>query len=283
MLKTKVGHINFLNVLPLTYGYKHGYSEGLSIKYDIPSALNNAMKNDELDISPISSIEYAKMNDKLLLLPDICIKAERDVQSIVLLSKKNIYDITDDNITLTAKSATSHCLLKIILSQKYGANPKYNVKHIDVANPILENTTASLFIGDDALQIYLNTPSNLYCYDLGKEWFDFTGHSMVYAVWTVRKDFANNFADALSYSYNMIISGMHYGIKNKDLTIKSVINKTFFNYNQLNYYLGNIIKWDLNDKDINALITYYKWAHKCNLIEKVPEIKFANVDKLLHF
>ena len=104
MKNVRVGHINFLNVLPLTYSYKHGYSEGLEITYDVPSALNEDLKNNQLDISPISSIFYAQNNDKLLMLPNICIRADCDVTSIVLISKKPIENITDDKIILTASN-----------------------------------------------------------------------------------------------------------------------------------------------------------------------------------
>ena len=57
----KIGHINFLNILPLTYSYYHGYSNGLLLTYDVPSVLNNRIKNNQLDISMISSVEYARM------------------------------------------------------------------------------------------------------------------------------------------------------------------------------------------------------------------------------
>ena len=275
----KVGHIDFLNVLPLTYSYKHGYSKDLLIKYDVPSILNDDIKNDRLDISQISSIEYANMYDKLLILPDICVRSNSDVESIVLLSKKTIEDITDDKISLTSKSATSHCLLKIILSEKYRAKPKYEVKNINVDFPILEGTTASLFIGDDALQIYLNKPKNLYCYDLGKEWHNFTGRSMVYAVWVARKSFADKSPELLQFVYDKIISGMKNGLNNKNAAINFVINTKKISYNDLNYYLGNVIRWNLTDDDIDSLILYYELAHKIHLIDKIPEINFANVNR----
>ena len=277
MLKPRVGHINFLNVLPLTYSYKNGYSEGLDMTYDVPSALNDAIKNNRLDISSISAITYVRQSENLLLLPNICIRADLDVTSIVLISKKPIENITNDKIILTTKSATSHCLLKIILSESYGASPDYQINHVAVDNPIPQDATASLLIGDDALYMYLNTPKNLYCYDLGKEWHKLTGHSMVYAVWAVRRDFAKNSPELLKFAYNKIISGMNSGIKNKSMAIKSVLNDKPFSYEELDYYLGNIIKWDLPKNSIESLKLYYNLAYKLKLIEKLPEIEFASI------
>ena len=277
MSMPRVGHINFLNVLPLTYSYKHGYSEGLSLTYAVPSALNNDIRNACLDISPISSIEYARQSKYLLLLPNICIRADRDVQSIVLISKKPIEYIKDDKITLTSKSATSHCLLKIIMTEGYGANPTYEVENIIAEDPIPIDSVASLLIGDDALYNYLNTPKGLYCYDIGKEWHKLTGHSMVYAIWVVRRDFAKQSPELLKFAYDKIISGMNNGIQNKNLAIKSILQNKPFRYEDLDQYLGGIIKWDLPKEAVDSLMIYYQSAYKASLIDNIPEVEFANI------
>lgn len=280
MSMPRVGHINFLNVLPLTYSYKHGYAEGLSLTYAVPSALNDDIKNARLDISPISSIEYAGQSENFLILPDICIRADCDVQSIVLMSSVPIDQIRNDKIALTSKSATSHRLLKIIMAEGYGASPTYDIENISAENPIPDDSTASLLIGDDALYNYLNTPKNLYCYDIGKEWHNLTGHSMVYAVWVVRKDFAINSPKLLKFAYNRIISGLQNGIQNKKLAIKSVLSEKPFSYNDLDQYLGGIIKWDLSNEAINSLIIYYQAAQRLKLIDNVPDIEFADVKSI---
>ena len=273
----RVGHINFLNVLPLTYSYKHGFSEGLFLTYAVPSKLNSDIKNAQLDISPISSIEYARQSENLLLLPNICIRADCDVQSIVLVSKKPIEHIQNDRIILTSKSATSHCLLKIILSEGYGASPIYEIENISAENPIPADTTASLLIGDDALYNYLNTPEHLYCYDIGKEWHKLTGHSMVYAVWVVRKEFANESSELVKFAYNKIISGMQHGMQNKALAIESVLQEKPFTYEVLDQYLGGIIKWNLPKEAIDSLMIYYQSAYRLRLIDSVPNIEFADI------
>ena len=275
----KIGHINFLNILPLTYSYYHGYSNGLLLTYDVPSVLNNRIKNNQLDISMISSVEYARMSDNLLILPDVCIRADCDVESIVLISKKKIEDIKNDKIILTSKSATSHCLVKIILSEGYDANPVYQINNVEVENPIPEDSTAALLIGDDALYTYLNVPEKLYCYDIGKEWHKLTRRSMVYALWVVRKEFADKSPELLQLAYDRITFGIQNGLKNKNAAINFADKSKKISYNDLDYYLGNIIKWNLNDDGVESLITYYKLAHKLNLIENVPEIKFAHVNR----
>ena len=83
----RLGHINFLNVLPLTYGYAH---LGLSPTVGVPTKINRKLAEGALDVSQISSIEFARMSDRLVMLPGICVRADVDVQSIVLVSRKPI-------------------------------------------------------------------------------------------------------------------------------------------------------------------------------------------------
>ena len=49
----KVGHINFLNVLPLTWSYAHGAADGLQITRGVPAELNSDIINHRLDVSNI--------------------------------------------------------------------------------------------------------------------------------------------------------------------------------------------------------------------------------------
>ena len=113
-MSPRIGHINFLNVLPLNYGYEHT-AQDLQIVYGVPTFLNAELKAGRIDISNISSIEYAAQSDNLLILPKICVRADNEVTSIVLVSRKPIENIRDDKIILTSKSATAQRLLKIIM------------------------------------------------------------------------------------------------------------------------------------------------------------------------
>ena len=187
----RVGHINFLNMLPLTYSFANGGDEGLEIIRGVPSVLNSDLISGRLDVSGISSIAYARHSEELLILPQVCVGSYGPVQSIVLLSRKPIEALGKDKVILTAKSATSHCLLKIILRGAYGAIPNYYTRNITPEEPVPADATASLFIGDDALWLYHHPPAGLYLYDLGQEWKALTGQKMVYALWGVRREFAN--------------------------------------------------------------------------------------------
>ncbi len=275
----RVGHINFLNVLPLSWSYAHGSDKGLILTRGVPAVLNNDIVNHRLDVSNVSSIIYARDSDELVILPDVCISTDGAVQSIILVSRKPIEDITDDKIILTAKSATSHCLLKIILRSAYGAIPNYYIRHVTPENPIPDDAAASLLIGDDALWLYHHQQPELYYYDLGAEWKKLTGKKMVYALWVANKNFASEQPEMLQLVYDRIRQAFTQGLQHKKAAIESVIKDKPFTYAQLDEYLGPTIRWNLTDDYIDGLKTFYELAHKMNLIEHIPEIKLAAVKR----
>lgn len=279
MSEPRVGHIHFLNVLPLTWGFSHGMGKGLALTRGVPAELNRDIVSHRLDVSPVSSIIYAQHSEELCLLPDFCISSDGAVQSILLISKKPIEALKDDKIILTAKSATSHCLLKIILRRGYGAAPSYSIRSIAPDEPVPKDATASLFIGDDALWLYHHPPASLYCYDLGAEWKTLTGKKMVYAVWVATKAFATESPVLLQLVYDRIRHAFAKGIANKDAAIASVLAETPFTRRQLADYLGSVIRWELTDDFLDGLHTFYALAREMGLIDCVPPLKMAAVRK----
>ena len=274
-MSPKIGHIDFLNVLPFSYGYAHA-AQDLQIVRGVPTFLNGELKAGRIDLSNISSIEYARQSDELLILPGLCVRADDDVTSIVLVSRKPIEKIRADKIILTSKSATAQRLLKIILHESYDAAPNYETRAVSVEKPVDEDATAALLIGDDALYVYLHRPKNFYVYDLGKEWKKLTGRQMVYALWAVRKNFAAENPALFKSTYEKILLAFQYGIEHKVDAIKSVLSTKPFTFEELDKYLGGVIKWNLTAESLEALKLYYKKAYELKLIDAEPCLEFAD-------
>ena len=277
MGKAKLGHINFINCLPLTYSFeKEGFGKGLNITSAVPTVLNNDIVNNRLDVSPVSSIVYARNSEKFLIMPDVAISADGNVQSIILVSKKPIEELTNDKIILTAKSATSHCLLKIVLNKAYGARPNYYIRIIDMNRIIPEDATATLLIGDDALYANHNHQEGLYYYDIGMEWKKLTGLRMVYAVWIINRNFAKSHADLLQLVFDRVTKGFANGYQKKKQAIEMILNHKPFSFAQLDEYL-EVIKWGFSQEHQRALLIFYEMAHEMYLIDHVPKIELAEV------
>ena len=65
-MKPRVGHIQFLNCLPLYYGLvKSNALLDVELIKGTPTELNNLLISGSLDISPVSSIEYARHHGRV--------------------------------------------------------------------------------------------------------------------------------------------------------------------------------------------------------------------------
>src|SRR4029077_20919846 len=79
---------------------------------------------------------------------------------------------------------TSAALAQILLRKRYGVAPVVEPLPLDRAAETLD-VDAVLLIGDRAMRACL--PGFAHAFDLGQEWFDWTGLPFVYAIWAVRE------------------------------------------------------------------------------------------------
>lgn len=279
MNKPSLGDINFINCLPLHYGLVHGgFGSQVNVHPGTPAELNSLVVAGELDVSPVSSIIYAKHSEKLLLLPDVSISANGALQSILLVSKHPIEELRQARIALTVKSATSHGLLKIIMCHAYNGDPEYFISSLSLEGGVLDDAQAVLFIGDDALHAYHHRVPGYYYYDLGAEWKTMTGLAMVYAVWVVNRQFAAHHADLVKIVYRQVTGAFAYGLSNLPVAAEMLASQVSFSTQQLINYI-NLLNYEFTPNHKQALLTYYQLAHVLGLIDGVPEIEFAEVMK----
>ncbi len=131
----------------------------------VPTELNRRLLAGEVDIAPISSIEYGRNAERLRILPRLCVSSEGAVDSIQLVSRAPLARIT--SVAVTPESATSAVLVRVLLPDA-------------VQVPLGDAADAKLLIGDAALKSVFEDPTPHY--DLGRLWLERTGLPMVYAV-----------------------------------------------------------------------------------------------------
>src|SRR5712691_2643356 len=158
----RLGRIGYVNMAPVFFRLDADVEEIVGV----PTALNRQLIAGELDVAPISSIEYARHADRLRLLPRLCVSSEGAVESIQLISKTPLDRIR--TVAVTPESATSVVLTKVLLP---------DAVHV----PLGEEAEAKLLIGDAALRSAFEDPTPHH--DLGRLWLERTGLPMVFAVW----------------------------------------------------------------------------------------------------
>jgi chorismate dehydratase len=158
----KLGRIGYANMAPVFYRLEADVEEIVGV----PTDLNRQLIAGELDVAPISSIEYARNADRLKLLPRLCVSSEGAVESIQLISKEPLSRIR--TVAVTPESATSVVLTKVLFPDAEQV-------------PLGEEAEAKMLIGDAALKSAFEDPTPHH--DLGRLWLERTGLPMVFAVW----------------------------------------------------------------------------------------------------
>jgi chorismate dehydratase len=179
----RVGRIAALNMHPVYHHLELAASEEtLSYLDGVPTELNAAVLDGRLDVSAMSSIEYARHAHALHLLPVASIAAEGAVDSIQLFSRVPLETVR--SVAVTPHSATTVALLRILL----GPGPRFT-RLLEAPDAALAAYDGVLLIGDEALE-GLRTPFAAHHRDLSAMWRERTGLPMVFAVWAARADVA---------------------------------------------------------------------------------------------
>ncbi len=270
MSKLRLGQVDYVNCLPVYTAIEEGTVPlGAEIFKGHPTELNARFLAGELDITPISSIEYARNAGQCLILPDLSISADGRVMSILLFSKIPVTELEGKTVCLPSSSATSVVLLKILLEHYYQVGVTYVTTEPDL-DKMLAAGDAALLIGDDAMRAAVKlrelNNSRLYVADLGEAWKEFTGEAMVYAVWVIHRDFAVQHPEKVAEAVKALQASRDWGLSNLDHLIEVGHKRSpQFSAEYLQEYYATI-KHSLDENYRRALNCYYDYGYKSGLI-----------------
>jgi len=268
--KIRLGYIDYLNCLPIYYAIENGIIPvAAGMVKGPPTKLNEMFINGKLDITPISSIEFARHSDIAVILPELSISADGDVESILLFSKVPVTELDGLKVCLPSSSATSTALLKILFQHYYQIQVEYSIQKPNLYQ-MLTKADAALLIGDDALLARAGGidwgSKSLYVTDLGRAWREFTGQKMIYALWVIHKRFIAENPGEIDNISRMFREARDYGFANVPVLIEKAHTKTGLPQEVLTNYF-NTIRYDFREDEQKALLTFYDYAYKSGLIE----------------
>jgi chorismate dehydratase len=197
--RPRVGHIDFLNCLPLYDGLvRSGALLDVRLRRETPDVLNGLLLSGELDIGPISLVPALQHADDLVVLRDLAVGSDGPVLSVVLVSTRPVEELDGAHVAYGSTSRTSVLLAQMLLSQRYELKTSSEVLPPDLG-AMLRHADAAVLIGDPALRATYEAPDlGLHVLDLGQAWRDWTGLPMVFAVWAARRDFADQQPEVLA-------------------------------------------------------------------------------------
>jgi chorismate dehydratase len=245
----RLGRISYVNMAPVFYRLDADVEE----VQGVPTELNRRLLAGELDLAPISSIEYARNADRLRLLPRLCVGSEGAVDSIQLVSRKPLEQVR--SVAVTPESATSVVLTKVLLPE---------AEHV----PLGEEADARLLIGDAALKSAFEDPTPHH--DLGRLWLERTGLPMVFAVWAC----AEPVVPGLGQLEDALVRSVLVARAEPEQLAYEASERYGYPAGFLARYFEKL-RYRFGPRERAGLMTFLELARDAGELDDVPELRFA--------
>ena len=245
----RLGRISYVNMAPVFFRLEADVQEVAGV----PTELNRALLAGELDVAPISSIEWARNADRLRLLPRLCVSSEGAVDSIQLVSRLPLEAVR--TVAVTPESATSVVLIKVLLPE---------AQHV----PLGEEADARLLIGDAALKSAFEDPTPHH--DLGRLWLERTGLPMVFAVWAAPEPLAEGLAEL----EEALVRSVRLARAEPEQLAHEASELYGYPAGFLARYFEKL-RYRFGPRERAGLFTFLEMARDAGELDEVPELRFA--------
>lgn len=273
--KVKIGRISYINVSPVYYGLDRTLKpEWFDLVTAPPTVLNGHLERGDIVISPVSSAAYAKNHDQWYLMPDLSISCFGEVMSVMLVSRYPIHELNGKKISLSEESASAASLVKYI-SRIKGIQPEFVSSKVLKPSDVEDSVSAALVIGDAAL-IEKWDENFRYVYDLGALWKEITGLPFVFAVWAVRKEFADNYPETLKEIAQLFMRSKEEGRNNHSEIVQTASNKTGLDKKTCERYF-ELLDCDLDIPHLKGLECFFDGLYDFGIIQEKIKPEFAEV------
>ncbi len=246
----RLGRISYVNMAPVFHRLEHEVEEVVGV----PTELNRQLLDGELDLAPVSSIEYARHAEALRLLPRLCVSSEGAVDSIQLVSRLPLSRI--ESVAVTPESATSVVLTRVLL-------PQAEIR------PFGESADAKLLIGDAALRSAFEDPTPHH--DLGRLWLEKTGLPMVFAVWASPEPVVAGIADL----QDALVASVRLARTEPELLAHEAAARYGYPAGFLARYFEKL-RYSFGPRERAGFYTFLEMARDVGELERVPELRFVN-------
>lgn len=239
----------------------HGAQRGrFDLEFASPAECAGRLADGGADIGLVPSVELLRLN--LKIIPGAGIACRGPVRSILLVSKKPLPEIR----TLAADSAsrTSVVLARMILGLRYAADPELHPARADLSR-MLEHADAALLIGDPALRL---EPASLpyAVYDLGREWLEWTGLPMVFAVWAGRPECVTPELEPA------FLESCRFGRDRLDEIVRSEAARRGISEQLARTYLSHHILHELGPTEYEGLERFLHLAREFAIVEQTGRV-----------
>ena len=264
--KVRLGSVNYLNCRPLVHGLGGVNDPDFSLRFDPPSLCAALLNQGEIDLGLIPTIAYGdRPGDRVV--PGVAIASDGPVASVALFTRAPVSEVR--SIALDTSSRTSVALTRILCARRFGIAPTFAPHAPDLASMLAEHD-AALVIGDPALLVDHRAigRGDVQKIDLGQAWTEMTGLPFVWAFWAGR-------ADAVTPAgVRRLQDTKNAGVQISDALADAYVSATPQHRDLARQYLRENIRFDLTDRMLEGLRTYYREAASLGVIASAPEPLF---------
>jgi chorismate dehydratase len=253
--------VNYLNTKPLICDLDE-LAPHAELVLEVPSRLADLLAKDLLDVALIPVIEYFRAGC-YTIIPDIAIASRGPVLSVTLFSRQPWASVR--RVALDEGSRTSAALTRILFARRYGVSPEVVPLPLESQAEDVD-ADAVLLIGDRAMHACL--PGFAHAFDLGQEWFDWTGLPFVYAVWAVRPR-----ADLCGVD-EALAEARRRGLRQCGVIAQREAPRLGLDAGFCRRYLGNILHFDLGPREQAGLHHYYMLACELGLARRGVNLEY---------
>nr|BAL53981.1 hypothetical conserved protein [uncultured Planctomycetota bacterium]BAL57159.1 hypothetical conserved protein [uncultured Planctomycetota bacterium] len=251
-MKLRIGAVEYLNARPLICDLPELLPQA-ELVLKVPSQLADDLAAGYIDVGLIPVIEYFR-GRRYWIVPDIAIASHGAVLSVTLFSRKPICQI--GSVALDEGSRTSAALAQMLLRVRYGLHPYWQLLPLGTAPEQCE-ADAVLLIGDRAMRAAL--PGFAYSYDLGREWHEWTGLPLVYALWAARDGVPS--APLVS----ALLEAKRRGLRRLAQIAWQESQRLGLDAAFCRRYLDTLIRYDLGPGELQGLQHFYRLACELGL------------------
>lgn len=233
--------MDYLNTLPLIWGFKHSeINDQMDVRFEYPAKVAKMMLEDEVDIG-LLPVAVMPLLPEAHIVSSWCIGANKHVSSVCIFSDVPMEEIT--HLYLDYQSRTSVNLARVLLKEFWKKDPILIKAEEGFINNI-KGSTAAVVIGDRALKLIKKTK---YVYDLAEAWYQHTGLPFVFAAWVANKKIPQSFVKVFDEAVGA-------GMKHIDEIVKGV---DFPEYDLKKYYEVDI-DYVLDDRKREAIKLFHE-------------------------
>lgn len=265
--RIRIGAVNYLNTKPLIHNLE-SLAPHAVVELDTPSRLADRLAAGELDVALIPVVEHIRAGN-YSVIPNISIATCGPVLSVTLFSRTPWPEIR--RVALDEGSRTSAILTELILRDRHGIKPEITPLPMN-ADPEAIDADAVLLIGDRAMRACL--PGYRYAYDLGDEWFRWTGLPFVFAMWSVRSG-----VDLLGID-EALASAKEQGLANVGAIAFEESKRLGLDAGFCRRYLENVLRFDLGTTELAGLMRFSERAQSLGLVPTAKSLRFYRQRKL---